>query len=202
MRICSDREALDRRLLELAGFLTQRGYRQKKIENAFERSKLRTRAETLLEVQKEPSTRITLTVTYNPQVADLPGVIFKHWKAMTRDKRMERIFKEPPMVSFRQPPNLKKLLCKAKLPGGSTRPTRQATVGLQKCGKKVCSCCSYLNTMKPTICSNTGSQFNVGANVTCETQGVVYCLTCKHCKSQYIGQASKRLKDSVQEHIG
>ena len=106
------------------------------------------------------------------------------------------------MVAYRQPPNLKKLLCKAKLPGGSARPTRLATVGLQKCGKKICSCCSYLSTMRPTVCSNTESQFSVGTNITCETQGVVYCLTCKHCKSQYIGQTSRRLKDRVQEHLG
>jgi hypothetical protein len=35
---------------------------------------------------------------------------------MTLDPKLSKIFPAPPMVAFKQPPNLKKLLCRAKLP--------------------------------------------------------------------------------------
>ena len=117
VRICSDEESLEKRMGELEVLLKQRGYRHKKIHAAFSRALAISREEALQTVQKEPLTRITFTVTYNPQLLGLPGVFQKHWRAMTRDKRMLIIFEEPPMISFRQPPNLKRLLCKARLPG-------------------------------------------------------------------------------------
>ena len=154
-------------------------------------------------MSKKSSDRITFAVTYNPQLLNLPGVVLKHWRAMTKGKRMKRIFDEPPMVSFRQPPNLKQQLCKVKLSEkGKIRDTRQMKGGLRKCGKKVCSSCPYLSTMTPTVCSTSKKMFPTNSSITCETVGVVYCLTCTKCKQQYIGQTSRRLKDRISEHLG
>ena len=34
------------------------------------------------------------------------------------------------------------------------------------------------------------------------TRNVVYCITCEHCKLQYIGQTTRSLDERVREHIG
>jgi len=202
VRICSRGDLLEIRLAELMSLLKQRGYTHIKLVSAFARAKQIGREKALKETEKEECSRITFTTTYSPHLSGLSSILTRHWRAMTRNKLMAEIFPEPPMVAFRQPPNLKRVLCRAKLPRKPRdRPSRTVQTGLKKCIKNVCSCCPYLSRIKGTTASNTKELYVLKICADCNTTGVVYCLTCKKCKHQYIGQTSRRLKDRVQEHI-
>ena len=62
------------------------------------------------------SDRTVLAITYHPMLPSLSKIVTKHWKTMSNDKHALEIFPEPAMVAYRQPPNLKHTLCRAKLP--------------------------------------------------------------------------------------
>ena len=64
---------------------------------------------------------------------------------MSNDKHALEIFPEPAMVAYRQPPNLKHTLCRAKLPD-LKRPQRQG-IGMKRCTHQ-CPVCIHLKTPK------------------------------------------------------
>ena len=35
----------------------------------------------------------------------------------------------------------------------------------------------------------------------CNTNGVVYMLTCSYCNKQYVGETGRKLKERIKEHI-
>ena len=49
--------------------------------------------------------------------------------------------------------------------------------------------------------SNTSKKIEINGTFNCKTRNVVYCITCEHCKLQYIGQ-TRSLDERVREHIG
>ena len=42
--------------------------------------------------------------------------------------------------------------------------------------------------------------FNSVRNYTCKTSNVVYCITCKFCNKQYIGETKKQLNTRISGH--
>ena len=74
---------------------------------------------------------------------------------------LQEMFKSPPMASFRQPPNLRRLLCRAKLHPQDratrlTRGTHQNAPGWKKCGKN-CKICPYTLPNTKTVVGLTSS---------------------------------------------
>jgi hypothetical protein len=59
---------------------------------------------------------VILVVTYNPKLPNVPSIVKKHRTTMAKDVKMLQTYPKPPMVAHKQPPNLKKVLCHAKLP--------------------------------------------------------------------------------------
>ncbi|MCP3932125.1 MAG: GIY-YIG nuclease family protein [Bacteroidetes bacterium] len=39
-------------------------------------------------------------------------------------------------------------------------------------------------------------------NISCRSSNLIYCITCKKCHIQYIGQTAKRIKDRFLGHFG
>ena len=64
----------------------------------------------------KPNDRVILAVTYNPKLPSVSNIIKKHWTTMIKDEKMREVFPKPPMVAYKQPPNLKRMLCHAKVP--------------------------------------------------------------------------------------
>ena len=54
------------------------------------------------------------------------------------------------------------------------------------------------------VVKSTATNFSVEINteVNCQTKGIIYCITCKKCKVQYIGQSKKSLQDRFANHRG
>ena len=118
---------------------------------------------------------------------------------MVRDPEAKETFKKPPMVAYRQPPNLQRLLCKAKLPTTKNHEKRRKT-GLQRCYKP-CNICPYVLNSKEICSSKTKEKFEMKGYYTCNTTGVIYLITCTKCKMQYVGQTGGKLVDRVKEHL-
>jgi hypothetical protein len=128
----------------------------------------------------------------------VPTIIKKHWKTLTKDQRMNKIFPLPPMVAYRQPPNLKSVLCRAKLPQNGHPKRRLA--GMQPCNKP-CNVCPYVRKTKSFTSSHSKQSFELKGLFTCATTGVIYLVSCLRCKKQYVGQTGRKFHHWVMEHL-
>jgi peptide-methionine (R)-S-oxide reductase len=198
VRICSTRELLDKRLNELKTMLITRKYNKNIINNAIEKAKKLDRSEILQKRTKKVNDRVILAITFNPKLPSVSKIIKKHWISMTKDPTMLKIFKKPPMLAFKQPPNLRSTLIHAKLPKLS-KPKRKI-IGIKPCNEP-CGVCPYINHSKTFSSSVTKETFEMKDAYNCSTKSIIYLTSCTHCGKQYVGQSGRQLKDRMKEHL-
>jgi hypothetical protein len=111
---------------------------------------------------------------------------------------MQKIFPLPPMVAYKQPPNLKSVLCRAKLP--QNKHPKRRLFGMQPCNKP-CNVCPYINKTKTFTSSHTKQTFELKGLFTCATSGVIYLANCSSCKKQYVGETGRKFYHRMMEHL-
>jgi hypothetical protein len=94
---------------------------------------------------------------------------------MTRDAKMLQTYPKPPMVAFKQPPNLKRVLVRAKLPAEKTRAPR-LLLGVKPCNTP-CAICPYVSLSKEVYSSVTNQKYMMTGQYNCSTKGLVYLTT-------------------------
>ncbi len=198
VRICSTREVLDRRLAELSEMLLSRSYNKNVIKNAISKARDLDRSVTLEKVIRVPNKRIVLALTYSPKLPSVPKILKKHWRTLTKDQKMLKIFPQPPMVAYKQPPNLKSVLCRAKLPQNTH--SKRRLVGMQPCNKP-CNVCPYIKKTKTFTSNHSKQSFPLKGLFTCATTGVIYLVSCLKCNKQYVGQTGRKFYLRAMEHL-
>ncbi|MCP4119430.1 MAG: GIY-YIG nuclease family protein [Desulfobacteraceae bacterium] len=117
------------------------------------------------------------------------------------DNQLNKVFNKPPMIAYKQPPqsNLRQILVKSTLPDREQR----VLPGLKPCNTQTCNICPYIHPTSTTQSSNNSTiTISINCEATCDTKNVVYCITCSHCKIQYIGETGRTLRARISEHIG
>ena len=71
---------------------------------------------------------------------------------------------------------------------------------MKKCGK--CITCSFVKTGKTVKSTASNYQIDINTAVDCTTDNVIYCIECKKCQAQYIGQTSDTLRKRFDKHRG
>ncbi|OCT78073.1 hypothetical protein XELAEV_18029172mg [Xenopus laevis] len=116
------------------------------------------------------TTRIPRMVTYIPQLRtprDLQGTLRK-------DKRLKSIFPDPPLLAFRQPPNLKSLITRSAL----LHPTKNGTY---PCDKKQCKTCPHILISDKIPIPDTLEEYSIHGHYNCSSSNVVYLIQCTKC---------------------
>ena len=73
--------------------------------------------------------------------------------------------------------------------------------GFHKCGDKRCKTCEK-GTFGETIhITSTQKTFIIKQKITCKTSNVIYCITCKKCKAQYIGETNQEIHERQAGHF-
>ena len=80
-----------------------------------------------------------------------------------------------------------------------TRPQR-IIPGMTKCNK--CVICPFIKVGKTVKATETNVQVTINKPVSCQTKNAVYCINCKKCKMQYIGETDRTLQSRFSEHRG
>ena len=144
--------------------------------------------------------RPILVITYDPRLPPIPAILRKHWRTMTSDPQLKEVFPLPPMVAYKRPENIKDKLIRSKVPAiQSVRPKRKQP-GMTKC--RNCRICPYVNNCKVVKSTATNLNVEISQEVNCQTKNVIYCITCKKCKMQYIGETERTLVERFSEHLG
>ena len=199
VRICSLPESREKRFGELKCLLLARGYKSKLIDAATDRARQVTREEALKRVFKEKtSQRPVFVITFDPRLPSISSIISKHWRTMIKDPHLKETFPLPPLVAYKRPKNIRDKAIRSKVyPPPSLRPKREI-VGMKKCNK--CPICPFVKEGKVVKATSNNEAVAINKPVNCQTRNAIYCLSCKKCPIQYIGETERTLQDRFSEH--
>lgn len=165
-----------------------------------------------VERQAKDSTRIIAPIDFNPHLPKASEVFQKHHKAMLFSApHLAEMFPSPPMPAYRQPDNLRRVLCKAKLyplnrANKLKRLTHKEAPGWKKCGK-ACKICPFTMENTSTVLgSASGYLHQIKEPVTCDTVNCIYYWRCvkTNCQDypncEYVGMTTRKFKDRLAEH--
>ena len=97
--------------------------------------------EALLKCQtKSESDRTPLVLTYHPYLRSINKIVKNLQPLLNKDPHLNQIFSQPPLISYRQPPNFKLLLTSASL------PNKSFITGTFRCKSPKCHLCPNINT--------------------------------------------------------
>uniref|UniRef100_A0A803JPB3 Reverse transcriptase domain-containing protein n=1 Tax=Xenopus tropicalis TaxID=8364 RepID=A0A803JPB3_XENTR len=82
-----------------------------------------------------------------------------------------------------------------------TKTTWLSTQGTYPCGARRCVTCTYIKRSTSFRSSVSKKSFEMRMYANCNTQYVIYLLTCLHCDIQYVGCTTRSLKSRMREHI-
>ena len=71
-----------------------------------------------------------------------------------------------------------------------------------KCkAKQLCNFCPLLDKSGTLECHVTKKLFPIKQNITCRSSNLVYCISCKTCGKQYVGQTKRTILERFQGHF-
>ena len=200
-RICSDREDFIRHCALKGQHFVRRGYPVGMIGEAFLKALRRDRT-SLMEPKAVKETEAIpniLVTTYNPGFRGLKSVVEKNWDLLGKSCTTRAIYREQVIGAFKRPKNLRDHLMKAKLiPEKSPILLGTSNHCLRP---NSCRYCPKLNTDGRILCSASGRTYVSRYSTCCSSSNLIYCITCKRCGIQYVGQTKCELKVRFAAHF-
>ena len=111
--ICDDQETLKKRIWQYTDYFVACGYRRSFVKKEMEKVLRIDRKNALKKKEKRKESYIPLVVSYHPDLPPLGRIINKHWPTLQSKKRLKKVFKNRPIVSYKRPRNLRDMLVKA-----------------------------------------------------------------------------------------
>jgi len=71
----------------------------------------------------------------------------------------------------------------------------------KKCSSSKCKACHYITEGTTFTSHNTHKKYKLKQNITCKSKNLIYLVTCRKCRKQYVGQTSRTLTDRVNNHL-
>ena len=128
-----------------------------------------------------------------------------------RKPDLKKVFPEPPMAALRQPPNLRRMLCRSylysiKRGDRLQRSSHKNAPGWHKCGSN-CPICPFTFPATTTVTGLvTGYKHQIKQPVNCKSDNIVYYWKCSkpNCKDppkcEYIGLSGSTFQNRFSEH--
>ncbi len=73
--------------------------------------------------------------------------------------------------------------------------------GFNWCDKPLCRYCPLLDKTGTITCTYTQETFTTMKNVSCRSSNLIYSITCRVCKIQYVGQTRRQLQARFSGHF-
>ena len=71
----------------------------------------------------------------------------------------------------------------------------------KKCISQKCKACHHVSEGSTFSSHNTKRKFNLKQNITCKSKNLIYLVTCRKCRKQYVGQTSRTLAERINNHL-
>ena len=126
---------------------------------------------------------IACVTTYNPNNPNVLSTIKNTLPLLKQSPQMNKIVDKIKIRnSKRQPPNLKRILTRARFQLEEHIQTTKVT----KCNQSLCGTCKHLKEGNNIVLQPLGFNFNIKQPMSCTVRNVIYYYTCQGCKEQYI----------------
>jgi len=117
-----------------------------------------------------------------------------NFNILSSDPEARRIFPESPLVSYRRERNLGDILVHSA--DASPSPT---DAGLLPCRRPRCQ--TFKRITFQTFLQGLKSAHNIRDHFTCQSENVVYCISCRRCNSLYIVETGRRPRERFSEPL-
>ena len=158
-------------------------------------------------VDKEFPEEIFLISTYHPAGGFLNDIIRKNWDLLDRSSSTRPILNWKITKGFRRPKNLRdhlvRALCINPMDVQQDRRSNNLKKGKPKkrCSRPNCRYCPKLVKKGSINSPITGRKYNTIRNCDCETNNIIYCISCTRCHKQYVGHTKRTLRERMCEHF-
>ena len=199
-RICTKLADFDHHSNEMAKAFKMRGYPSKLVDQALIKAREQSR-DTLLEVkppkEKSAEKQCFLIQTYHPDHNPLQEIVSENWKFVTKNPNLKMLNDIKLTIANRRPKNLRDLLTNSTFLDHAPKRRR-----INRCWNPIaCRYCPKLEKTGRITSTSSGRTYTTKQNITCQSSNLIYCIQCKKCKVQYVGQTSRRLMDRFQGHF-
>ena len=134
--------------------------------------------------QNQSKTVILILFHFYPALNKVREILKKTQRYTIRSPRLSAVLPSPTRVAFRNPKTLTDHLVRSKL---KIRDSNDEENGIYKCGNINSDICnvSYLgNEFQSAV---TEKRYHTNFKFDCNNINLIYLLTCKRCRKQYIG---------------
>ena len=201
-RICQHTSDFYVHALHMARDFCSRGYPQLRIWKALE-NVLHLERDSLLKPRDNKDTNGTDPIVlyfiteYNPSNPPIRELLELFWPILGRSSSTRPLTNAQIIFGSRRPKNLKDSLMNAKLPPGPDVVTRDPPTC--KSGSR-CKHCPKIDKSGFIYSNSTKRKFKCLYNGCCQSRNLIYCISCMHCGSQYVGQTKTTLMTRINNH--
>ena len=205
-RICSRDKDFSRQVLIKAAHFRARGYPTNLIAEACHKAwQVGGHNAPNMKEKKEEGDLNILVTTFHPTFNNLVRIVKDNWEMLSRSNKTKPIHDNKLIFSLRRPPNLRSQLVRARTDFHPDPPLKHPSAISGRtyniCDNKNCRYCPRINTGGKITSPSTKRTYSAKINISCQSSNLVYCMSCKKCGIQYVGQTKRRLMDRFQDHF-
>ena len=121
---------------------------------------------------------------YNPRLPKIDGIIKKHISILHNDDALKTVFPKGCFSTiYKRNKNLKELIAPSVYP----KKINTRISSITSCD----ICKNYMIFDNTFICTVTGKTYSIKVQLNCESNNIIYLITCSKCLEQYVGSALK-----------
>ena len=202
-RICHLLTDYRKHATQFVNFYANRGYSMNTL------TKIATEVETrdrncLLKprvVEQNKDNRVPLVITWHQKFKGLSKILHRHYNFMVIEHPdLQKVFPEPPIVSYRRNPNLHNHLVRTK-PKENAKAGFSVRCTLEKTKKRgrPCKLCTHMGQKNEITNARTGKTCHIDGG-SCNSKNVIYAAECTKHKLIYVGYTSTTLSQRFNKH--
>ena len=212
-RICSNDADFVKHSKQLARYFLKADYPAKIVQEAFERAHEKDRTILLNPplkldtIDEDVIPEIFLISTYHPSGDFLDKIIRKNRDLLDRSSSTRTILNWKITKGFRRPKNIRDHLVRAlchnpmDVQPAQDKGYSETKKKSKRCSRKNCRYCNKLVKTGSIRSPITHRQYDTIRNCDCETNNIIYCISCKRCSKQYVGHTKRTLRERMCEHF-
>ena len=192
-RICSHNIEFNTHLEKLKKRFKARGYKHSLVEEQINKAATINRNDTLQLTEKHTENRIPLVTTFNMTLPPINNILHNRWEILKLKPYFSNIIKEPGMLAFRRPTNLKEMIGSNNILNNKVvqkYPKKTHTIKFcHPCNSTNSLCCNHIKSTSSFKSFATHHSYNIYHQTNCKSKNVIYLLECIYCNKQYIGKS-------------
>ena len=201
-RITSNNRDFAKSLETLREYFKTRKYPDNVIDTAFAKVRSMTQDQALVYTNRSTTVDIVpFVVEYNPSLPNIGSILHKYWDLfqLSPNPSVQQLHSYKPVLAYKRGKNLKDFLVKSRHTSTSL-PAVPVSARSKRCSRPRCTHCPRIVETNEFASSSNMSRFKLRFDTDCTSSKVIYLITCKKCKLQYVGQTRQKVSQRMNSH--